>query len=177
VLARRQRIGAQGRHEGRQVPGPVDRHEARAHLVGGGVQGDREVDLEVFAAELLDARHETDRRDGDPARRVAEAELGVGQDLQRLHDFGIVRERLAHAHEDQMCRVLHGVRAQHLAEHLGRREIARESHRSREAERARIAAADLGRQAERDPSLVRHEHARHAAPIGEAKHELAAAVL
>ena len=67
--------------------------------------------------------------------------------------------------------------ADHLPDDLARAEVALESHRAREAERAREAAADLGGDAEREPVAVRHQHRLHARAVGEDEDDLLTAVL
>src|SRR5262249_47651402 len=96
ALARSQRVALDGGHQRREVERAVHRHEPRADLVGGGVERDRQVHLEILAAELVDAGDELDRRNGELARRIANAELRVGQDLHGLHQRRIVREPLPH---------------------------------------------------------------------------------
>src|SRR5205823_1798841 len=96
---RRRQLGVEQNRPGREVPRAVDRHKLRADLVGRGVERDRQVHLEVLATELLDPGHEPHGRDGDPPRRVAEAELGVGQNPERLHERREIGEGLAHSHE------------------------------------------------------------------------------
>src|SRR5882762_6274394 len=98
-LPRGQRIALDGCHERGQVEGPVHRHEPLADLVGGGVQRDRQVHLEILAAELLDPGDEADRGHGDPPWRVCDAELRIGENPQRLHQRGVVRQRLVNVLE------------------------------------------------------------------------------
>src|SRR6266849_8385081 len=66
-LTRGQRVALDGGEQRCEIEGPVHRHERRPYLVGGRVERDRQVDSEVLAAELVDARDESHRRHGDPA--------------------------------------------------------------------------------------------------------------
>ena len=69
-----------------------------------------------------------------------------------------------------------GVGEHELADDLVDAQVALDSHGARVAERAREAASDLGREAERQPIVVRHQHRMDSALVGEPEDELLAAV-
>ena len=66
---------------------------------------------------------------------------------------------------------------QHLPRDLPHRQVAAQPHGPGEAEGAAEAAADLGGEAQGEAVLVGHEHGLDAGAVGEAEHELLAAVL
>src|SRR5262245_42613404 len=124
TLPARQGYRLAGREQGRERVAAVHRHQAAPLRVGGGMQRDGEVHTRL-GDEAGDHGREADRRDRDPARRDGVAPLGA-QDLERRPDRVVVRERLPHAHEDDV-----GERpwpGEHLpggdlADDLGRREV------------------------------------------------------
>ena len=96
-----------------------------------------------------------------------------------LHDRRVVRERLAHAHEDHVRHARPGIQRvgnEELTDDLGGLEIPIEAHRAGEAEGAAESAAHLGRQAERQAILVGHQHRAHAPAVTQVEHQLPAAV-
>src|SRR3989442_1388215 len=163
------------------APRTVDRHELRSDLVGRGVERDRQVHLEVLATELLDPGHEPHGRDGDPPRRVAEAELGVGEDPERLDERRVVGERLAHSHEDDvghpLATVAEPVGGEDLAQDLGGGQVPLETHHTGQAEPTLEPAADLSGDTEGEAVVVGHEHRADPAPVAQTEDELSAAVL
>src|SRR5688500_6015265 len=62
----RLRVVLGGAQELAQRVAPVERHEPVAQLVGRRVERERESELEPFAGERVNLRHEPDCRDGDP---------------------------------------------------------------------------------------------------------------
>ena len=69
------------------------------------------------------------------------------------------------------------VGGQELAHDLTGRQVALEAHGARQAERAGVAAAHLGREAQGDPIVVRHDHRADPTVVLEPEHELSTAVL
>ena len=111
------------------------------------------------SAEMPDAGHDADGRDGDVPRPEAEG-AGVDQPLERVEHMPLVRERLPHPHEHDV-RQAPGRRvgqARRLAPrpHRLRRDLAGgqvvlQTHLPGGAERAPHRAAGLGRDADGDP--------------------------
>ena len=137
------------------------------------------------APELLDPRHHARGRDGDPPPRQVEAVLVHGQP-QRRHGGVVIEQRLAHAHHDDVGEqpalaagrpLLERVaRDQHLRHDLGRRQIAHQRHGAGVAEAAGQRAADLGRDAQGAPVVLRDEDGLDLLAVGEAQQPLAGAV-
>jgi len=148
----------------------VEGHQAVAYLVGGGVEAHREVELQRFLGEAVDARRHTDRRHRDGPRRQIEAGLIVEKTAgaQRLV---VVVERLAHAHEDDVGHAALVVSEQsremeHLVDHLLSREIAAQTETTGGAESAPDGAADLGRHAHGGAFRIGHEHGLDGVTVG-----------
>ena len=170
-------VSRAGREHLVQRIGAVERHQAIAHLVGGGVQADGEVELQVFLGEAVDARHHTDRRHGDGPCREVETGLVVEQTAgaQRLV---VVVERLAHAHEDDVGDATPVVaeqprKVEHLVDHLLGREIAAQAQAPRGAEGATHGAADLRGHAHGGAFGVGHEHGLDGVTVGSHEEGLA----
>ncbi len=97
--------------------------------------------------------------------------LLIGHHPHRLHEAGVVRQRLAHPHEDDvgdplvgMLRLAEltgadeGVGANDLIDDLGGGHVACEPGLAGGAERAVHAASGLARHAQRDAARVAHQH-------------------
>ncbi len=160
---------AAGRVQGLcDVPALVDRDEVVAQLVVGGVQAQRQRRRDALGRELVDGRHEPDGRHRDAARGDAEA---VGGGLGEPADGGdgglVVRQRLPHAHEDDVADAAlpagdlaagQGARGgRDLLDDLGGRQVARQPGLPGGAERAVHAAAGLAGDAQGVAVLVAHE--------------------
>ncbi len=119
--------------------------------------------------QLVDPRHEPDRRHGHPARAHPEpGRRGLGEAAYGADHGLVVGQRLAHAHEhdvgdpgrsarDLVPRQRPGT-GHDLLDDLGGGHVALESALARGAERTRHAAAGLGRDAHRHPVGVAHQH-------------------
>ena len=138
---------------------PVHRHDLLAHLVGRAVERKREAHLQRLLGELADARREAAGGNRDVPRADADAPMRV-DDLDRLHQVGVIRQRLAHAHEDDVVdlRLRRALGLDDLRDDLARRQVALEALQPARAELAAVGAADLGRNAEREPVRALAEH-------------------
>ncbi len=155
-----------------------------------------------LAAQPLDLRHHARRGDRDPPLAEAEA-VAIGQDLDGFRHRIEGIERLAHAHEDDVCdepvafrgqagadrAVTAGIvaqpvaRHQHLRDDLGGGEVAHEALRARVAEGTVERAAHLAGDAERAAVALRDIDALHLVRLlaggvgGQAQQPFAGAVL
>src|SRR5690606_38054782 len=155
----------------------IDRHEPIAQLVGRRMQrhGERRVAVD---RELQDLRHQARRADRDAPPRKPEREI-VEQELRDRDDVAIVRERLAHAHEDHV-RDLEGSdlapRERDLADDLGDRKVTVEALPPGRAERAIERAAGLRGDAERAAVRLGNENGLDRLPRADVEQPLARAV-
>ena len=92
-------LAARGEELGER-PAPVDRHERVALRVGRRVERHRELHRRLLA-EPADHRHEPARRDRHVALRELRAVLAE-EEVEGDLEAAVVRERLAHAHEDEV---------------------------------------------------------------------------
>ena len=150
-------VVAKGVGEFGQGPAPIDGHDAGSQLVGRRVEADREVDAlpgtACEEAQPLDVARRTDR---DPVLREPES-TAVQEDFDGREDFLRVIQRLAHAHEHDIVEAPPEAesRRQHLRDYLAGAQRPDEALASGLAERAAHSAADLRRDAEGRPPLVR----------------------
>ena len=140
-------------------PAAVDRDQPVADLVGGGVDGDGQVDRERLGGGPPDPRDQPDGRDRDrPGRQPEPLVEPVGGPPGGL----LVGERLPHPHEDHVGEVVGGARPraqlrQHgrhpgdLLDHLAHRQVPGEPELPGGAEGAAHGAARLGGDAHRGP--------------------------
>ena len=154
----------------------VDGHEFIAQLIVGGVQRHRKRHGDSLASELVDRGHQPDGRDGHVACREPESERsGRDERAHGRHDRLVVGERLPHAHEDDV-RQPHRIAAEdavtrrprgkaNLLDDLGGRQVPREAHLPRRAERAGHPATGLARDAQRRALRVLHEHRLDLDPV------------
>jgi hypothetical protein len=85
-------------------PAGVDRHEGVPQLVVRGVQRQREGDLQALLGQPAHGRHEPDGGDDDAALADADAVRRRVDDAADGADHPVVvRQRLAHAHEDDVA--------------------------------------------------------------------------
>ena len=136
------------------LPPRVDRNQLVTKIVVGRMERDRERDRHTLPRQLLDRWNETHRGDGDVAGAHTEAfRCRINQPVKRGDNRLVVREGLAHAHEDDV-RELRGTARElsvstrrlglaNLVDDLRRRKVTRQAHLSRRAERARHTAARL----------------------------------
>ena len=184
---RRARVGAACRQQLVERPAPVDGHELRAERVVRRVERHGKLELEALGRELREARH--DAAGGE--RDVARAEVGAlprVEELQRAQRRVVVRERLAHAHHDEVreaeARALAAVfgrreealRRHDLGDDLVRRERPHEAPAAARAERAAHRAADLGGDTLREAALRGDDDGLDGLAVGEAEEELRRAV-
>jgi hypothetical protein len=143
------------------------------------VQRDGEIGHHWFERQPLERGQQADGRQRDASGRHGKS-VRIGQHPQRLHRLVVVVEWFAHAHEhDVEACVLHreGAREEaDLSDDFARRQIARESHFSREAERAGHGAAHLRRDAEGLGGRVGNKHRLDLLPVGEGEKKLLRAV-
>ncbi len=83
--------------------GPGD--QLLAQLFVGGVEGDRQVQGQVFFGELAHFRGDSNRGNRDLPGADVEA-FGIVNDADGLEDVGIIGQRLPHAHEDNVGNAL-----------------------------------------------------------------------
>lgn len=164
----------------------IHRHDAAADFVAGAMQGDGEADLHRKVRELADLRREAAGAHGHVPRTDADAPFGI-QDLDGLGQVGVVRQRLAHAHKDEIVHALTGISLDlhDLLDDLRRREIAGEAREAAGAKFAVIGAADLAGDAERaavgitaiERGIRGDEHGLDIAPVVELEQKLPRRVL
>ena len=158
----------------------VERNDAVAHLVGGGMQADRQIDPQFLPA----ATHHRDHAGGGegdsaPAERDA---VRIGDDLHGLGHVVVVVERLAHAHQHDVRQTAvfarrrpfaQKVAGQHdLADDLARGKVAHQTLGAGVAELTGQRAADLAGNAECAPVAFRDvDHLRLVA-VGEGQQPL-----
>lgn len=82
----------------RDIPTVVDGHDLVTHLVGGGVERDRESDGKIFLHQLADAINVSAGREGDVAVTDANSALVVNK-TKEAEDVIVVVHRLADAHK------------------------------------------------------------------------------
>ena len=128
----------------------VDRHDLAAHVVTGSVQGDRQTDLQREIGELPDLRSQAAGADRHVTRTDADAPFGV-EDFDGFDEIAVVRQWLAHAHEDQIVHTLAYMRLDldDLFHDFCGGEIAREAGQAAGAEFAVVSTADLAGNTER----------------------------
>ena len=152
---------ARGEQRGQRVRA-VQGHQTTAQLVGGRVQAHRQVHLQRFARQAIDAGHYARGRHGDGARRQTYA-AGVVQQTAGAQCLFVVVERLTHTHEhDVGDPPLLGLRAAHEAEDLvddllGAQAAAQTGAAGR-TERAADGTAHLSRDAHGHSPPMGHEH-------------------
>ncbi len=166
----------------------VDRDQRVAQLVVGGVQAQREGDRDALLGQLADARDQTDGRDGDAARRHAQAVgRGVGEAAYGADDGLVVGQRLAHAHEHHVVDAApaagHLVTVERagpgddLLDDLGGAHVALQAALAGGAERAGHAAAGLAGHAHRRAARVAHQHRLDEGAVEELPQRLARGAL
>ena len=130
----------------------IHRHDLIAHLIGGGVQGNREADLQRLVRELADLRRQTTGRDGDMSCTNGKSPWCV-YDSNRAHDVRKIRQRLAHSHEDDVVDFFSAFLfdRDELIDNLVRQKIARKSFEAARAKFAAVSATDLSRNTNRPP--------------------------
>ena len=102
-------VGAAGGDELVERPFAGGGDEGGAFGLGGGVEGDGEVERAFFAGEAEDAGDDADGAQRDALGGEGEAAI-VAEDVDRAHDGVVVVERFAHAHEDDVAETCAGWR-------------------------------------------------------------------
>ena len=132
------------------------RHEAEARRLRRRVEREREVDGRRVGGERAHAADDADGRHGDPRRRHRPE---LDEPVQRREDGPVIVQRFAHAHKDDVRdapvaaeRRRRALDVPDLLKDLTRRQVALEAHAARGAKCAAHPAADLGRDAHRDPA-------------------------
>ena len=160
--------------------GAVERDEAVAQGVVGGVERDAEADLPIFLGEAGYAGDVARGGDGDFARADAHAG-GVHEEANAFGHVVVVAEGFAHAHVDDVRgAIAEGFVRQEdegLAGDLRRVEIAYEAGMAGGAEGAVQRAAGLRGDADRDAVAVAQEHGLDGLSIAQAEQDLARAGL
>ena len=150
--------------QARDVPLLVDRHQHVAHLVGGGVERDRQVQRSAVRVSAASFSMPGTRPAVETVmrRREKSAPVGSVRICERAHHVLVVVQRLAHAHEDEVGDAIGAraarrivvaeraddvLRAIDLVDDLAGRELPPEAELRRRAEAAVERAADLRRHA------------------------------
>ncbi len=129
------------------------------------MQRNSETDIDRLA-QPVDGRHHTRRADRDPALAEPVAQV-VDQQAQRRHQVAEVRQRLTHAHEDDVADhttaagtviVQQLVRQPHLTDDLGDAQVAVEALARGGAERTVQRAAHLRGNTQRAAVGFRYEY-------------------
>ena len=103
-------VGAAGGDEFVERPFAGGGDERGAFGLGGGVEGDGEVERAFFAGEAEDAGNDADGAERDALGGEGETAV-VAQDVDGAHDGVVVMKRFAHAHEDDVAKAFTGRRA------------------------------------------------------------------
>ena len=130
--------------DGRQGIATIQRYELFPQQVVGGMQRDGQRHRKLEVGESFDARHDSDRRDRDVARRDAEVVVKPCARVEHGLDVG---EGLAHSHEHDVRDALRRrvLRARDLLDDLARRELTLEPGLTGRTERAAHRAPGLRR--------------------------------
>ena len=87
------------------VPMPVDRHDLVTHLIRGGVERDGQIRRRPKLGQLIDPGYDPGGGNGQASGRQAGTPRML-EDFERAHHLIQVAQRLAHAHEDHVARLL-----------------------------------------------------------------------
>ena len=166
------------------LPPRVDRDEGVTQVVVGRVQRDGQRHRQALPRELAHARNQSHGRHRDAACRHSQAGRAcVGESMQGGDHRLVVRQRLPHAHEDDVghppgtSRDVPGgqlSRSRHdLLDDLRGAQVASEPGLTRRAERTVHPASRLAGHTHRDAVGVAHQHALDERPVMESPQRLA----
>ena len=91
-----------------EVVPAIDRHDLVAHLIGCGMQRNRETNLQCFVGQFFNFRRQAAGRDGNVSRANAEGPRRIN-DSNRAHHVTEVGKRFAHPHENDIVDLLSAV--------------------------------------------------------------------
>jgi hypothetical protein len=141
-------IGAGIEEFGEGIPA-IDGHDLLTHFVGRAVERKGQPNLQRLFRQKPDLRGESAGGNGDVPRADTDAPRRVDE-VERLHQVGVIRERLAHAHENEIVDARFGdaFRLENLGDDFSGGEISFPTFQTARAKLAAVSAADLGGKAE-----------------------------